>query len=86
MTKTELDVGDVSASAGTDDMHADIQDDVTEDIDRQAGYDHETASKIQTLIAESAAEIADEATDKTDQISGINQRMDDLVADLQMNN
>ena len=38
------------------------------------------------VIAESTADIADEAEGQTDQIAGINRKMDDLVADLQRNN
>jgi methyl-accepting chemotaxis protein len=64
---------DVDATVG-----AELDADVEQNIDRQEGYDHETASEIQTSIAElqgSSEESADEADDQTEQI-------EDLVAEL----
>ena len=83
MADSEFGTTDVTASA---DIDADIEDDVAENIDRQAGYDHDAASEIQTLLAElenSTVDIAEEATAQTDQIADVNRRMDDLVTDLQ---
>jgi len=66
---------------GGDDIDANID----ADIDRNAGYDHETASEIQTTLAklgDRAEEIADEVNSQTDQITDINGAIDELVTDL----
>ena len=67
-------------------VNVDIDDEIQEDIDRGASYNHAAASQIQTSIAKlenSSVEIAEEASVQTDQITNIKQAVDDLVEDVQ---
>ncbi|QSG12589.1 Methyl-accepting chemotaxis protein [Halapricum desulfuricans] len=73
----------ISESNINRDIDRDI-DELEENIDRSAGYDHEAASEIQTSVAK-LEDSSVEIDDQTGQIVDINQAVDDLVEDLARN-